>query len=57
MHIYESEPLQLPRFRKDELNQMKGNTEGVGGSKKFRKYFLKYLLSRRHSHVKITESI
>lgn len=45
MSTCESEPVQLlllPRTRKDELNQMKGNTEGVGGSKKPRSYFLKY---------------
>lgn len=46
MSTCESEPVQLlllPRTRKDELNQMKGNTEGAGRSKKPRKYFLKCL--------------
>lgn len=33
--------LLLPRNRKDGLNQMKGNTERIGGSRKYRKYFLK----------------
>lgn len=46
MSTYDGEPLQLlllPRITKDDLNQIKGNIEGVGGSKKSWKYFLKSL--------------
>lgn len=40
------------RIWKDELNQMNRNTEGAGGSKKCRKYFLKYLHHQESTTIK-----